>query len=417
MLYCYAPPAHALYVADNEWAWPDSKSSGDPSHGPAHPATGSCNGLSLLDLDLDLIGLILDRLKILDLFLLSQTCRAMRALTQRDWALTVAKATEKERFEFWVDLVWMTPNRKHILRSPLMDRVRDVAPDKSSSFPSRAATSFYSRISGASSSMYFLHLANMQMAWALARMPKDRYFPELVEVVLQPRVREHRLGPVRRRETMSAKLLVEGLYVSVEVDYYKQQSPVSLEDFEEYFPDVCLHMSVNLEHESKKFDTLCGVDSGSRTAFTTDLRSALDNIDSEIQGACVRCRTDYSLTARQGRLTVRSWHEFSRWNYCGGNQYAGFAPSIFWRILARRMRFEKTDYASVIRSFWRKTFLKNSTQQSTQQSTQRVRPKFESTDVVVDTVALEKWSPRVCYWQPIQFPHMEYMTEYEGLNI
>ncbi|KAF6829328.1 hypothetical protein CPLU01_07970 [Colletotrichum plurivorum] len=299
MLCCYAPPAHALYVADNDWAWPDSKSSGDPSHGPAHPATGSRNGLSLLDLDLDLIGLILDRLKILDLFFLSHTCCAMRVLTRRDWALAVAQATKEERFEFWLDLAWMTPIRKNSLLSPVWDEVRNGAARKSSSFASWIATSFHSRISAASRSMYCLNNVNMQMAWALARMPKEGYHAQLseviaqgrefVEVLLRPRVREHRIGPVRRRETVAAKLL-QGLLVSVEVDYYNQQSPISFEDFEEYFPDVCLHMGVKRKHESTTSDFLWSIASDSRTAFTKDLRSALDTTGSEIQGFCMLSR-------------------------------------------------------------------------------------------------------------------------------
>lgn len=252
--------------------------------------------MTLLDLDLDVCGLILNKLGLLELFFLSRTCRAMRVLAQRHRPAAVARASLKQRLEVWAEIVWMKPRAQ--LREHLF-----VAFPKDEALQDSFLASWIETCNHVLFLPYnrYIHGVHAQPV-AFSQIPA--FEPEFIEVLTRPRCWEYSVGSLTCRETITPDIEGYSFAFKTEFNYWKPDKSRDMRvlkaDFREWFPDVCKHLPGPCEHTSVR-----RVAEEPRVGFAKDLTKVLEKRNQdEIRGCCKHCFATYSFLVRQGCLKV-----------------------------------------------------------------------------------------------------------------
>ncbi|TDZ19314.1 hypothetical protein Cob_v007639 [Colletotrichum orbiculare MAFF 240422] len=260
---------------------------------------------SILRLPNELILEVLDHLELHDLFILSQTCRALRALAWRDWNLALGRMPSTRRAHFLPGIAFVRPNDWVCGRCGRLHAVdkRDVP---WSGWHIRGSLPPCYRETGIKCGyVYELRFAHVQMAIKLSRMGNvnQTYLGRIMKPYSDER--DSSVYSTLLLHTRAApKIVAERFLLHAEYEYRDNTASVSPDALR--LKKICPHMMIwpSRNTRSNSLTRDLGLE-----GLSDAVHLAFDRPGQEITGHCNRCPTDYTVVAAPGLLTIRAWHD------------------------------------------------------------------------------------------------------------
>lgn len=256
---------------------------------------------------------IIDHLHLHDEFLLSQTCRAFRKLTQRNWELAFERFSWAKRMDFRTGLAYVLPN--HWVCGPCgklhtIDTWWGWDGPKNNGFPLVPQCQQQDGLNF--DTIYPLRHTHVQLALKLTRMRSVNQ--EYLKYIMSPFTTETMSSPyLRLRLTYYAvpKVVAERFLLQVKREFRDGDEMASARvcPGELHLEHICPHMMIMA---SKAYGRRAG--SGLSRVFgldglSKDVHLAFASFGETFFGHCKRCPTDYAVLAHPGILTIYSWHD------------------------------------------------------------------------------------------------------------
>lgn len=275
--------------------------------------------------------LLLEIIKHLDLhdeFLLSQTCGALRGLTERNWKPTLQRLSHAQQLDFWTGLAYVLPN--HWVCGPcgklhkIDKRDRPTTDNRSPRCQQQDGLDF--------DHSYHLRHTHVQLALKLTRMGSVNR--RHLENIMSPFTTETpTLSSDRPRLKYCAtpKVVAERFLLQVKRKFqWNDPAVVSLSDLG--LRTICPHMVIlpfKVPRDTKS----------SRAAvlgcFSNDVHLAVASLGQEVTGHCRRCPTDYTVVAQPGIVTICTWHDLGPYGSPLSKQWTIHIPSGQNRLFQR----------------------------------------------------------------------------------
>ncbi|KAF6809882.1 f-box domain containing protein [Colletotrichum musicola] len=261
--------------------------------------------VGILRLPKEMILEVIDHLELHDLFILSQTCKALRALAWRDWDLALDQMRSIQRTDFLTGIAYVRPNNWACRRCSKLHAVneRDVPYTEwhiRGYLPSCChETGIYC------GPFYELRYNHVQMALKLGRMGNvnRRYLDHIMKPYSDER--KSNIHPKLLLHTRAIpKIVAERFLLHAEYKYRDGTAPVSPNTLK--FKKICPHMKIwpSRRNRSNRASRALGLE-----GLSDSVHLAFDRPGQEISGHCDRCPTDYTVVAAPGVLTIRAWHD------------------------------------------------------------------------------------------------------------
>lgn len=258
----------------------------------------------ILRLPTETILKVIDHLELHDLFILSQTCKALRALAWRDWDLALDQMHSILRTDFLTGIAYVRPNewvcercgRLHAINKrdvPCSEwRIRNCLPP------------CYLETGIKCGPVYELRYNHVQMALKLTRMGNvnRRYLEHIMRPYSDERDSNF-CSELFLRTRAIPKIVAERFLLHAEYEYRDNTAPVSPDTLR--FIGICPHMVIwpSRRTRSTRVSRALGL------GFSDSVHLAFDRPGQEIAGCCDRCPTDYTVVAAPGVLAICVWHD------------------------------------------------------------------------------------------------------------
>lgn len=251
---------------------------------------------------------IIDHLRLHDEFLLSQTCRTFRKLTQRNWKLASQQLSFLKGIEFRTGLAYVLPNRYvcgpcgklHAMHK--WDRPETYRPVPLCQ-QSRYLT--FDRI-------YPLRHTHVQLALKLTRMGSINQ--KYLNRILSPFTSETLSFPypqLRLHYCAIPRVVGERFLLQVKREWRGLDNTMRAVSPDELrLERVCPHMAImpstvmNGRRPNDRATKVFALD-----GLSKDVHLACSTYGRAFSGYCERCPTDYTVFANAGIITAYSWHD------------------------------------------------------------------------------------------------------------
>lgn len=256
---------------------------------------------AILKLPDEILLEIIDHLALHDEFLLSQTCRTFRRLTQRNWRLDFPQFSYPTQINFWTGLAYVLPNhwicgpccKLHVINRWDRPEVNALAPPCQQQYDLNF------------DAIYPLRHTHVQLALKLTRMGSVNQ--SYLEYIMSPFTTEKTSSPYHRlRLTYYAtpKVVAERFLLQVKREF--RDSIAAVFPTELRLEHICPHMIIMPSEPqiNRQRSQILGLD-----GLSKDVHFAFASFGREFTGHCKRCPTDYTVLAHPGMVTIYSWHD------------------------------------------------------------------------------------------------------------
>lgn len=267
----------------------------------------------LLDLPVDILEPILSFLDIPDLYLLGQTCRALRRLTSRNWRAVVLAPPPATWGNFFYGIAFAFPDKwvcgRCLGRLHPLDQ--DDLPQNDQYqvlFCQRAEDRHLGQPYRLRETHIQLALKLSQPRHAAAAGQYAGYLTNLLKpysTILPP---DDSLIATQERFHAAPKIVKGRFLLHIAWRLTKTEGTVSFFDLRG--KSVCPHLRINpvlhwmsIRHQ-KRPDGPGGFEWDAQRAFDSDV------LGSEVPGCCGRCPTDYTIQVLDGVIVLCIWYDF-----------------------------------------------------------------------------------------------------------
>ncbi|KAF4979604.1 hypothetical protein FZEAL_4233 [Fusarium zealandicum] len=264
------------------------------------------NVFALLCLPPELIISISEQLNMHDRMVFSQTCRAARDLTKRDWEKEVSQLSDAEKYEFDLGVVYNSPNYWACTES---------------AHTLHATSAMRSPVALAN---YELRDEHIQLALKLTRLGSVPH-EDTLRSIIRP-FGDHYLDEaltVQWGTDRQPKVTQQRFIQYKEMVCKRSDHPISTTFLQGLPIEICHH------HFLKDYDELPTLEH-SHVIMAT--QTALDNPGREVHRACALCPTDYTIQATSDkRIIFRVWQDYGSHSSSSGElerAHQCFLPNV-----------------------------------------------------------------------------------------
>lgn len=289
----------------------------------------------ILQLPLDILLLITDQLALHDKFLLSHTCKALRQVICRDWAIEVSRLSFEDQIGFWAGLAYTLPNRWVCLKCCKLHPIdtSDV-PRAYWNISARGVPCTYDLSRGIEIEAYSVQHYHVQFALKLSRLGNihRRYLKALMKTYTC--TDKWRIPPLAESYTAKPRIINKHFILHEEWKISNNTSraiPI-FPDEPDLGPTVCPHMEImfgspaesRLWKEWTIYQMAHMPNNNSMrqleehvllkeaTLLEEGIASACQSPGQWIFNSCLHCATDFAvmLSTDEREATIRAWHDF-----------------------------------------------------------------------------------------------------------
>lgn len=245
---------------------------------------------------------IISYLELHDEFLLSQTCKVIRMLIQRDWILTLNQLSYIQQLDFWTGLAYVLPN--HWVCGPCCRLHKATFRD----LPGYQQPRLCQQQDLKFDHFYKLHHSHIQLALKLTRM---RYTNQsYLKNIISPFTRQ-RLGRSSSKlhyfYRASPKVITERFLLQVQHTFRDDTQSVSLKGLPT--TSICPHMRILASRTNRPYTNDKVLQALGLKGLMEDVYLAFSRLGHEISGHCTRCPTDYTVVVTPSIITIYTWHD------------------------------------------------------------------------------------------------------------
>ncbi|TQN68286.1 hypothetical protein CSHISOI_07178, partial [Colletotrichum shisoi] len=249
-----------------------------------------------LDMSADLLHVIIDHLDLAAEFHLSQTCRALRHLTHRDWKTLIPCLPYRELLPFYIGLAYTRPDHWACERCCRLHRIPNIS--LAPRFGQSQTCGIRTDWTWTEGEEYLIQPGHVELALKLARTGAN--WGHLSRLTA-PYHYSSSPDPTDLWHEASPRI-VGGRFLLRKKTYVPIWSSIAA-------VNVCPHATLVSAggHGMIPFlaDRFCNPE-----YVRDELERALRNLGREVSGHCNYCPTDYSVVASVDECTVTAWYDF-----------------------------------------------------------------------------------------------------------
>lgn len=288
---------------------------------------------------------IIGYLDLHDEFLLSQTCRAFRNLTQRDWRLAVRQLSYAKQMQFWTGLAYVLPDYWVCGQCGKLHAMNKYDGPKDDPRSNIMVPPCQLQLGLKFHRVYQLRHTHVQLALKLTRM--GSFHQKYLAYIMAPFATETMSSissRLRLKYHAIPKIVAQRFLLQVKHEFRDGDDKTAVSPSELRVEGICPHMII-MPSDWRPFGHRADLDlilsqRLGLDGLSRDVNLAFDDFGMPFSGYCKRCPTDYIVVANPGVVTIYSWHDL-------GSYTTPFDPQWTLHIRSRGKCFQPWPYPDV----------------------------------------------------------------------